>query len=239
MKYFVSAAISIFFSVALFAAEGVVSQYSTINNLMEGKYESSLRLESILKDGDFGMGTFAGLNGEMIILDGKAYRAAYGGKIEAPDKDSIIPFAVLTTFKAKKSARLRDITGMKGLQAAVLKTMGRTDEYFAIKVTGEFEYVKSRSIPAQKEPVPPLGEVITKQSVLEQNGAAGTLVGFFAPESGRKYGSPEFHFHYINETRTLGGHLLEIKIKSALLELDEEDQISLIEDLDGGKQKLK
>jgi acetolactate decarboxylase len=38
-------------------------------------------VQSILKHGDFGLGTFANLDGEMLVPDGRAYQVQGSGKV--------------------------------------------------------------------------------------------------------------------------------------------------------------
>src|SRR4051794_10814140 len=45
-------------------------QVSTSGALVTGVYDREVSVRSILEHGDFGLGTFANLDGEMVILDG-------------------------------------------------------------------------------------------------------------------------------------------------------------------------
>ena len=47
-----------------------IYQYSTINALLEGVFDGDITLGSLKNYGDFGIGTFNTLDGEMIFLDG-------------------------------------------------------------------------------------------------------------------------------------------------------------------------
>ena len=59
----------------------VLYQGSTIEALLAGNYEGVASVEKIKSQGDVGLGTFTGLDGEMIILDGVVYKAAKTGKV--------------------------------------------------------------------------------------------------------------------------------------------------------------
>ena len=56
-------------------------QVSTSRSLVAGKYGGVITCEKLLEHGDFGLGTFAGLNGEMIIVEGHVFRIESSGKI--------------------------------------------------------------------------------------------------------------------------------------------------------------
>jgi len=49
-------------------------QISTSSALAEGVYSGSVCSSVLLEHGDFGLGTFEDLDGEMVILDGQIYQ---------------------------------------------------------------------------------------------------------------------------------------------------------------------
>ena len=51
-----------------------VFQVSTSVALVAGVYDREVSVETILRHGDFGLGTFANLDGEMIVLDGRVFQ---------------------------------------------------------------------------------------------------------------------------------------------------------------------
>ena len=55
----------------------MIFQYGTMAGIIEGAYSGSLTIEELLKYGDFGIGTFDGIDGEMVILDSKIYKTDY------------------------------------------------------------------------------------------------------------------------------------------------------------------
>lgn len=87
--------------------------------------------------------------------------------------------------------------------------------FFAVKVKGKFDYIKTRAVEGQKKPYPTLTEVADKQAIFEENDGQGTIVGYFSPELFHGMASAGFHLHYLNDAHNLGGHLLDYKIKEA------------------------
>ena len=59
---------------------GKFFQVSTLQALALGFSKSVIPVEDLLKHGDTGLGTFEDVDGEMIVLDGKCYRARDVGK---------------------------------------------------------------------------------------------------------------------------------------------------------------
>jgi len=54
-------------------------QTSTISALLEGVYDGETTYKALKQYGDFGLGTFDGLDGEMIGLEGKFYQVKADG----------------------------------------------------------------------------------------------------------------------------------------------------------------
>jgi alpha-acetolactate decarboxylase len=73
-------------------------QVSTSGALVAGLYEKEVDVKSILEHGDFGLGTFANLDGEMVVLDGRVYQVQGTGRVSEASPDAGAPFAVVTRF---------------------------------------------------------------------------------------------------------------------------------------------
>ncbi len=50
-------------------------QTSTVQALLAGAFDGDVTLEEVLEHGDLGLGTLNGLDGELIVLDGEAWKA--------------------------------------------------------------------------------------------------------------------------------------------------------------------
>ena len=57
----------------------VLFQASTIGALLEGAFDGDVTIEELAGHGDLGLGTLNGLDGEMIAIDGRFYRADVDG----------------------------------------------------------------------------------------------------------------------------------------------------------------
>src|SRR6202008_813171 len=73
-------------------------QVSTSGALVAGVFDREVSVKSILEHGDFGLGTFANLNGEMVVLDGRAFQVLGTGRVLEATSDAGAPFAVVTRF---------------------------------------------------------------------------------------------------------------------------------------------
>lgn len=68
-------------------------QISTSTALVEGVYSGSVSSSVLLEHGDFGLGTFEGLDGEMVILDGQIYQVT--NRVQHRTDEFLVPFAAI------------------------------------------------------------------------------------------------------------------------------------------------
>ena len=79
-------------------------QYNTLGALMAGLYGGSLTVGELLQHGDLGIGTLDSIDGELIVLDGKAYQAK--GSSQQPevievDPEVKVPYAAVIFHQAE------------------------------------------------------------------------------------------------------------------------------------------
>ncbi len=195
-------------------------QVSTLDALMQGVYDGELSLEKLLEHGDFGIGTFDGLDGEMIVRDGIVYQVLSSGKVIKPKGAETTPFAMITFFQSQIQSDVSSISSYAQLQEVIGKIAPNQNEIYAIKVEGDFSYVKTRSVAEQTEPYPPLSEVTKDQAVFEFEAIRGTLIGYWCPEYMSGINLAGYHLHFLSEDGTMGGHLLECAIENAKISMD-------------------
>ena len=84
---------------------GKLYQVSLLQGLLYGDYCGSVTIEELCQNGDIGLGTFDQLNGELILLDGVAYRATGDGKIEIglASESTPLPLQRICTPTSQKS----------------------------------------------------------------------------------------------------------------------------------------
>src|SRR4030042_5510896 len=198
----------------------VLYQISMYSVLSEGGYDGYVTYKDLKQHGNLGIGTFDNLDGEMIALAGEFYQIKADGKAYSVDDSMEAPFAVVTFFETDKAVPLDNIADYEQLKQRLDSVLPDKDIFYAIKIDGDFEYVKARSVPAQGKPYPSLDEALKGQMLFEFHDVAGTLVGFWCPVYVDGINVPGYHFHFITADRKNGGHLLECKIKSARAEID-------------------
>ena len=205
-----------------------LTQYSTIDALLNGMYDGNLTLAKLKLHGNFGIGTFNQLDGEMLILDNHIYRIQFDGKVIEPNLDSEkTPFGEITDFVPTYSFVVKDMN-LPELKNELDNHIGTKNHFYAVKIIGEFHSVKTRSVPKQEKPYVPLANVVDKQAIFNFNNVSGVLVGFRSPGFISGINVPGYHFHFLTKDRSGGGHLLKIKISKAKVEIMEIKNFNLI-----------
>lgn len=198
----------------------VLFQVSTMNAILERDYDGEITYEELKKHGDFGVGTFNGLDGELFALEGKFYQIKADGMAYPVDDSMKTPFAVVTFFGPDKSALLDEASDYKQLQQYLDNLLPTKDIFYAIKIEGTFKYIKARNIPKQNKPYPQFSEVVKNQLIFEFHDVEGTIVGFRSPAYVEGMSVPGYHFHFITKDRKTGGHLLEGQMQDVKIEID-------------------
>ena len=140
----------------------MIFQYGTMAGIIEGAYSGSLTIEELLKYGDFGIGTFDGIDGEMVILDSKIYKTDYFGNSYLQSIKESTPFATITTFE-KEYQKFDNFT-FENLLEKVQDYLNK-NYFYAIKISGNFQKMNTRSPKKQEKPYPPLLEVLENQNI--------------------------------------------------------------------------
>jgi acetolactate decarboxylase len=194
-------------------------QIGVIDALLAGGYDGSVPVRELPRLGDIGLGTFDALDGEMVILDGVVYQVPASGLVRRADLRVTTPFAQVAWFKPGPALALPENLGLKDLEAWMDKALGDTSLFGAVRVEGVFTALKARSVPRQSKPYRPLAVVAKEQSVFEFSQARGTLVGLRGPDYVRGLGVPGWHWHFLTQDRTRGGHVLGLTLGAGTVRL--------------------
>jgi acetolactate decarboxylase len=195
-------------------------QASTIAALLEGRYEGDVTFAELSRQGDTGIGTLNGLDGEMIALDGEFFRADVDGRINVIPPEAKTPFAVVVEFDPDRTIDFD--TGLEMDEALEMLDSGGDGPgpIAAVRIDGEFERVEARSVPRQERPYRPLAEVVENQNVFTLGPCEGTLVGFRFPDWSEGIEVAGYHFHFIDRARERGGHVLDFTLARGTANLE-------------------
>jgi acetolactate decarboxylase len=188
-------------------------QVSTSGALVEGVYQSAVSSNLLLHYGDFGIGTFENLDGEMVVIEGEIYQVRSDGKVSKIVEDVGTPFAVVTHFVADQDQTIENASSFKDLTQTCDRYRDSDNLFYAFRIDGHFGNVHTR---AMRETVDglPLAKAAAIQPEFEFTDVDGTLVGIWAPQFSSALNIAGYHFHFLSEDRSKGGHLLECSGKN-------------------------
>ncbi|MFH0824514.1 MAG: acetolactate decarboxylase [Pseudomonadota bacterium] len=189
--------------------EAAIYQVSTMTELKQGRYEGGPTYAELKRHGDFGIGTLAGLDGEMIALDGRFFQIKTDGLAYSIGDAATAPFATVTFFKDADKLPRTEVKDMRELASALDRMVPDGRRIYAFMVRGDFPLIKVRSVPKQTKPFPTLEAALKNQVVFELKNVRGTMVGFRFPAFMEGVNAVGYHFHFITDDRSRGGHVLD------------------------------
>ncbi len=204
-----------------------IFQNAPIDALMAGCYDGTMSVRSLKEYGDFGLGTLDALNGEMVALNGVFYQIKPDGKAYVLGNKAKSPFAAVTFFDRDREFSPPGEMSFEDLKRFLDGRLRSPNLLYAVKVEGNFKSLKVRSAAPQKEPYPVLTEAIKEQKVFELKDQQGTLVGFRFPSYMGGVNVPGYHFHFLSKDRAVGGHVLDLSMRNARIEVDETRKFSM------------
>jgi len=204
-----------------------IYQVSTSGALVEGVFKGCVRVGDIRRHGDFGLGSFDGLDGEGIMLDGVCWQAKSDGSVQVAPDDALAPFWVATHFAADHTQTVTDISDLETLTRLLDSLRSSENIFAAIRVRGRFNHVKYR-VACKCDAGVTLLEASKHQQEFVFDDIEGTLVGFWTPEYARTINVPGYHLHFISDDFRHAGHVLALRAQALELELHVETNLQLV-----------
>ncbi|WP_024509105.1 acetolactate decarboxylase [Bradyrhizobium sp. ARR65] len=194
-------------------------QVSTSGALVAGVYDREVSVESILDHGDFGLGTFAHLDGEMVVLDGRAYQVQGSGRVSEATAGAGAPFAVVTRFSPQMETDIGPVATFKELESCCDRFRNSGNIFYAMRLDGHFRRIRTRAV-NPPQPGTRLVEAAKAQSEFDFTDIDGTLVGLWSPGFSSAFSVAGYHFHFLSSDRCHGGHLLDLEAASLRLKVE-------------------
>ncbi|MFZ6743194.1 acetolactate decarboxylase [Undibacterium sp. JH2W] len=194
-------------------------QYATIDALLAGAYEGELTVDELKRKGDFGIGTFNRVDGEMIVLDGEVFQFKADGTVAKASGKQLTPFAVVTKFNTDYRYEVSKETSMKELEEMLDQRLENKNLFYAIRVEAEFKELTTRAISPQDKPYKPLAEVTKTQTLFNFSNTRGVLVAFRSPAFSKGFNVPGYHWHYLSNDHKAGGHVLALSLSQAVIKV--------------------
>ena len=196
-------------------------QYSTLEALLGGVYDGDVTIGELLAHGDFGLGTFNSLDGEMIILDGVCYHLRSDGTVSDLTRraSSRRSLPSRTSGHGPRST-VATPTTYQHLDDLVSEQISSHNLNYALRITGQFSTVRTRTVARQNKPYPPLTEATEGQAEATFTDIAGTLAGYLSPSYEQGITVAGYHLHFLDESRTHGGHCLDFTLTAGTVAID-------------------
>lgn len=199
--------------------ECTIYQNSLMSSLIAGVYDSNVTIADLLKHGDFGLGTFNHLDGELVAFDNNVFQLRSDGSAHKATHCQKSPFAVMTFFNPDIEHHFSHHVTQQEIHNTINQYVPSDNLFCAIKIEGEFGLVKTRTVPRQEAPYLPMLEAIENQPIFTFHNEAGIIAGFRSPQFTQGINVAGFHEHYINQQRQGGGHILDYQLKNGTLQI--------------------
>ena len=206
-------------------------QVSTLQSLALGYSRKVITVGELMKHGETGLGTFEDVNGEMIAIDGKCYRAMEDGTVEESSETRGVPFSSVAFMD---NCREFELSGNYDMTSLKNELNNRIEEDFAlnsmhvIQIHGTFEKIYARSEAPYRAHHVTLKEMLdTTQKSFEFSNITGSLVGVYYPDYMDGINASGWHLHFVNDERTKGGHVYELKMSHCNVRLSRKNCIEI------------
>ncbi|WP_163654330.1 acetolactate decarboxylase [Listeria sp. PSOL-1] len=202
-------------------------QHSTMAALAHGLFSGTTTFKELMKHGNLGIGTLDEFDGELVILDGEPFQIRQDGKAYKIKANDTTPFASITYFEPDVQFTICDLETKAQIERKIASQTQGANVFYAIKISGNFRTVNTRVVPKQKRPYPPLIEAVKAQPTYQFDYITGTIVGFFTPLYITGIGVTGYHLHFIDDMRTLGGHVYDYALLDGVVEVAQQTGFEL------------
>lgn len=201
-----------------------IYQVSTLNALALGYTRKVITVKELLRHGDTGLGTFTGVSGEMIVVDGHCYKASNDGSVVEADSETGVPFAGVTFLQGLNTfdvAEIHDVDQLKKLLNNTIESEFGLNSMYILRIDGRFHKVCARSETGLQAHHVELKDILKgnqKDFVFEN--VDGSLVALYFPDYMQGMNAAGWHFHFVSADRKLGGHVFDVDLEKGFAKLD-------------------
>jgi acetolactate decarboxylase len=203
-------------------------QVGILSSFIHCAYEGDVMLSDVLENGDTGLGTINGVDGNIVINNGIAYHLDFDGNASKADNTKYTPFCVSAFLNTKHSFELSDIGSFAHLAEEIRKTLPSKNYIYLFKINGVYNKITMRGEKVQPKPYLPLSKtILTTQRIFSLEQVQGTMIGSLFPDYLKHINLNDFHFHFISEDEKKGGHVHELSADSLEITVAIVDNINL------------
>ena len=219
-----------------------VLQVSTLNALMLGDFNGAMTVKDLLSDCDTGIGTYEGLDGEALIVDGVAYKGTADGTVVKMADTDKMAFSTVTKFD--HSVKEQTITNVEDIKTLKEKLQPIVDQnkniFYMFLAHAKFSKMHVRSCYKCAKPYPTLAEAACEQREYHYENEEGQIIAIYCPDYVEGINLPGWHFHFLSDDKTHGGHILGLSADEFTFKMNAipEFDLDLPTDSDFGKLNL-
>jgi acetolactate decarboxylase len=209
---------------ALEVERSTLFQVSLSTAIVEGLYDGVVRIGELKRHGDFGLGTFEGLDVELLALDGHFYQMRGDGPVREAGDDAQVPFAVVTAFRPERAFSIDRVAGAAELFTRLDGERNTQSLFYAVRIEGMFSQLRLRAV-CKAESGTKLLDATARPAEHQLAEVRGTVAGFWSPSYARSLHVPGWHLHFVSQDRTVGGHLLDCRATGLRVEVQRIDDL--------------
>ena len=125
-------------------------QAALLQSLVLGHYEGFIPVKDLMGHGDFGIGTFDSLEGDLVMVDGQVYQVNGRGEVKKPEGNVKVPFADVFFFEPDRELPLEHISSLAKLRGGKRMTSSIDGERIIFMVSEFVEPLKKCILEAKK-----------------------------------------------------------------------------------------
>lgn len=208
-----------------------IVHYSAMDAMRNGVYTGDVTVQQLGRKGDFGLGTYHLLDGELVALDGTYYRVAANGAVTKAELARTVPFGSFTFFKSEQTFTLKHIKDVAALQTAIIEKLPSANRFYALKITATFDSISlGGAAKLQENDTTGIARLMKTRPLYKKQNVKGTIVGFYNPPYIGGVDLSPLHLHFIANDKTFGGHLVAGRLSEATItvSIDEKDTYEII-----------
>lgn len=196
-----------------------IYHFSIADSLLNSNFEGSTTIKEIKEVGDFGLGTLNDIDGEMIMINQHVYTMGGDGRARLVHDDEKTPIAVVNFFKKDLTFKLGGNLNYDQLINKIDSLLPTENIFYAIKIQGEFKRIIVRTISKLSKPYPSLDEIKNKMVIHDYENVEGIMFGYKSPPFIEGISVPGYHFHFIDNDFSKGGHVYDIELVDGVIDI--------------------
>lgn len=150
------------------------------------------------------------------------YRATADGNVTVMSPEDGVAFGTVAKFDTTVPVeKLENISSIEVLKEKLAPYVEKNPNiFYMLKATGTFGKMHVRSCYACEKPYPTLSKAASHQKEFQYQNVSGSVIAVYCPPYVEGINLPGWHFHFLSQDKTTGGHILGLQADSLSLQLN-------------------